>query len=264
MLTFLPRRAVLVLGASAVALLAPGCDLGFIQVLEPPPRPDATSTAASSQPAAEAPAAKAPAPAVAKKSSAAPASKPAAPAENSSSGIRLELVPDESEARYRVREQLAGNDLPSDAIGRTSELSGSIMLADSGAVVAAESKIVIDMATFTSDDSRRDNFTRRTTLAVRQFPTADFVLTGLTGLDFPLPTSGSVEFTLAGEMTLHGVMQEVEWAASATFTPDSFSGTATMPFTFTQYGMEPPRAPILLSVDDNGVMELDFTFTVVD
>lgn len=257
MLAFLPRRAALVLGVSAIALLALGCDLGFIQDLgDSPPAADVAPTAASSQQAAKAPATK---------TSPAPASKPTvAPAEKSASGIRLELVPAESEARYRVREQLAGNDLPSDAIGRTSVLTGSIVLDDSGAVVAAESKIVIDMTTFTSDDSRRDNFTRRTTLAVRQFPTAEFVLTRIAGIDFPLPTSGSVDFTLSGEMTLHGVTQEVQWAASATFSPGGFSGTATMPFAFTQFGMDPPRAPVLLSVADNGVMELDFTFAIVD
>jgi len=38
------------------------------------------------------------------------------------------LVPENSEARFRVREQLAGASLPNDAIGRTKDFTGTLVI----------------------------------------------------------------------------------------------------------------------------------------
>jgi hypothetical protein len=41
--------------------------------------------------------------------------------------IRLVVLPEKSEARYRVREQLVGVSLPSDAVGVTKAITGTIV-----------------------------------------------------------------------------------------------------------------------------------------
>src|SRR5438445_3407 len=46
----------------------------------------------------------------------------------SSDAFHLNLVADGTQARYRVREQLAALSLPSDAIGRTSAVTGSVVI----------------------------------------------------------------------------------------------------------------------------------------
>ena len=54
-----------------------------------------------------------------------------APATNAGAGndtIRFVLVPEKSEARFRVREQLANANLPNDAIGRTKEFTGALVI----------------------------------------------------------------------------------------------------------------------------------------
>ena len=40
-------------------------------------------------------------------------------------GLELVVAPDGNEVRYRVREQLVGLDLPNDAVGATSDVTGS-------------------------------------------------------------------------------------------------------------------------------------------
>ena len=47
-------------------------------------------------------------------------------AASQSAALRYTLAPTGNEARYRVREQLVGHDLPNDAIGETKLLAGSI------------------------------------------------------------------------------------------------------------------------------------------
>src|SRR5574337_973948 len=47
--------------------------------------------------------------------------------DSSGDSVRLVVVPGKSEARYRVREQLVSLDLPSDAIGRTQAITGTIV-----------------------------------------------------------------------------------------------------------------------------------------
>ena len=49
--------------------------------------------------------------------------------------FRLVVEPAGNEARYRVREQLVGHDLPNDAIGVTQAVTGEIAFGDDGAVI---------------------------------------------------------------------------------------------------------------------------------
>src|SRR6476661_10948137 len=67
--------------------------------------------------------------------------------------IRFTIGATGNEARYRVREQLMGKDLPNDAVGATSAITGSILAYPDGRIVKDSSKIVIDVRTLKSDQS---------------------------------------------------------------------------------------------------------------
>jgi len=54
------------------------------------------------------------------------------------------VAPDGNEARYRVREQLVGFDLPKDAIGATKAITGRIVIGPDGKVVKEGSKVFSD------------------------------------------------------------------------------------------------------------------------
>src|SRR3954469_686263 len=74
--------------------------------------------------------------------------------------LRLVLRADGSSANYRVRERLVGHDMPNDAVGKTSAVSGSIAIDSSGKVITQASKFVVNAATFVSDKDPRDGFVR--------------------------------------------------------------------------------------------------------
>ena len=169
-----------------------------------------------------------------------------------------EIVPERSEARYRVREQLVGLSLPNDAVGVTSGVTGRIELNEQGSVLPG-SKIIVDVSALQSDEGRRDNFVRRNTLQTDAFPTVVFVPTELRGLEFPFPESGAASFEIVGELTIRDVTREAVWQAEAEFGVDNVALSATTSFTFDDFGLSQPRVPVVLSVDDDIGLEVDFS-----
>ncbi|MDX2262654.1 MAG: YceI family protein [Gemmatimonadales bacterium] len=173
---------------------------------------------------------------------------------------RYLLNPTGTEARYQVRELLAANTIENDVVGKTAAVTGGISLDKAGKVVAAESKITIDLTGLKTDRDRRDGYVQRNTLETAKYPTADFVITQITGLPAKLPTSGALSFTLVGDLTLKGVTKPTTWTVTATATPTGMTGTATTKFTFSEFGIAVPRVPVVARVDDPIQLQLDFNF----
>lgn len=172
--------------------------------------------------------------------------------------VRLVLVPGQNEARYRVREQLVGVSLPNDAVGATRDVTGTIVAKTDGTILPAESRVQVDLRTLKSDQSRRDNFIRRNTLQTDRFPFAVFVPTEIRGLVLPLPESADVEFQLIGDLTIRDVTQQVTWDVKAHIEGGEATGQATTSFSFATFNLTQPRVPLVLSIEDNIRLELDF------
>jgi len=181
----------------------------------------------------------------------------AAPANSASGPVTIALSSSDATAQYQTQEQLAGHNLPTLAVGKTTAVTGSIVLAN-GQLAATASKITVDLSTLASDQSMRDNFIRGNTLQTSKYPDAVFVATQVSGLPATLPTSGSAAFQLTGDLTVHGVTKPATWTVTATFNGSQVSGKATAPFTITEFGMNLPKAGPVLSVQDSGTLELDF------
>lgn len=182
---------------------------------------------------------------------------PPAPNPAPGSQVRLKLGQG-TVARYLVREQLAGASLPNHAVGETAAVDGQLVLGPDNSIIGDASRFTVDLSALRSDETRRDNYVRRTTLDTARFPTAEFVLRELRGLATPLPASGAAQFQLAGDMTVHGVTSSLVWDVTATFTTDGATGKATTSFPFSRFGMQVPKVFVVLSVEDNIRLELDF------
>jgi polyisoprenoid-binding protein YceI len=163
-----------------------------------------------------------------------------------------------TEADFRVREQLARLSFPSDAIGKTSAITGSIVLGPDGKVVPDQSKFVVDLTTLKSDSNGRDGFIKRNTIDVASYPSAEFVITEVQGLPSPLPTSGKQSFKLVGNLTIHGVTHPATWTVDGDVNGNDVTGLATTNFKFEDFGMSPPKAGPVLSVVDDVKLELNF------
>jgi len=195
-----------------------------------------------------------------------PETTSAGSASSASEIVRIILVPEQSEARYRVREQLVGVSLPGDAVGATRVVTGTIVGKLDGTIVSSESRFRVDLRTLKSNEDRRDNFLRRNTLQTDRFPFAEFVPTEARGLPLPLPESGEVQFQLVGDLTIRDVTRQVVWEVTARIEGDEAFGQAKTSFPFAAFNPWPdgqdrltqPRVPVVLSVEDNIRLEMDF------
>ena len=172
--------------------------------------------------------------------------------------VRLTVAPEGNEARYVVREQLVNLDLPNDAIGVTSAITGQLVLGANGAVVPGASKFVIDVTTLKSDKERRDGYLQRRTLETEQYPTVTLVPTALRDLPWPLPAAGAFAFELEADVTIKDVTRSVRWQVSATAGDGAFSGKATTSFPFEAFNLTQPKVSVVLSVENEIRLEYDF------
>ena len=252
-------RALLALLTLAIGLLVVACagsgdPAGAQSASTPTSVPVATQAASAVASPSAAPSATASSP------TSAP-STPAASAPSSSAGAIRYDVASGTTASYRVREQLARLNAPSDAVGKTSAVTGSIVVTPDGKVVSDESKITVDMTKLQSDSSLRDGFISRTTLQTSTYPTAVFVPTAVQGLS-TIPTSGQQTFQLAGNLTVHGVTKPVTWDVTSQVQGGDVTGQATVTgLKFEDFGMTPPQAGAVLSVNDDITLDVSFHLT---
>jgi polyisoprenoid-binding protein YceI len=171
------------------------------------------------------------------------------------------LTPDQSKATFRVQEQLARLKVPSEAVGSTGKVTGQIVVTMDGSVVSDESRVTVDMTDLRTDDQLRDGLIKRTTLETQRYGTAEFVPTAAHGLPSPIPESGEYTFQLTGLTTIHGVQRELTWDVTAKRQGSALNATASTQFHFGDFGMEPPRAPVVLAVTDNIRLEIQIVAT---
>jgi len=186
----------------------------------------------------------------------------------SGSGAIIELG-EGTKARYVVAERLVGVDFGNEAVGTTEGITGTIVLKADGTIDASQSKITIDMKSFSSDQGLRDMFLQMSVLETSKFPTLEFVPTKAVGMPFPLPQGTPIPnspivmpqpagFELMGNMTFHGVTKEVTWRVVSTINANEVSGRATTTVTFDTFGLTKPAVPLLASVEDEIRLELEF------
>jgi len=259
MLMFLMSRVGVVAAASLSVFVAACGSAAISTPAAPTPTTAAVATpiAAQSSVATSAPTSVA-SPSSAPASVSTTSSSTTAPTVNASA-VTLVVDPAASTASYHAHEQLVGRTLPSEAVGTTAGVSGSLAFAADGTIVADQSKISVDLSKLQSDESRRDNFIKGNTLQTSRYPMATFVPTAVQGLPSPLPTSGQVTFQLLGDLTVHGVTKPVTWQVTAQFGDSTVTGDATSAINITEFGMSPPKAGPVLSIEDGLTLELAFT-----
>jgi polyisoprenoid-binding protein YceI len=169
--------------------------------------------------------------------------------------VRLTLVNGDNEARYKVREQLARLSFPTDAIGATRSVTGTIIAKTDGTVLPG-SLVRVDLSTLKSDESQRDRFIKNAPLQTGRYPFTEFVPTALQGLALPLQP-GPVAFKLVGNMTIKDVTKPVTWDVKGTVNGDEATGQATTSFNFDYFNLSKPSVFVVLTVEDPIHLEID-------
>lgn len=162
-----------------------------------------------------------------------------------------------SVARYIAREQLVRWISAKDVNGETDLVSGKITISSEGKLIPKESRFVVNLKSLKSNEVKRDNYIRENALESNKFPEAIFEITSIEGLQSPLPTTGSIKVYLTGDMTVHGVTQEITWEFSADVEEDNINGIAKTEIEFSRFNIRKPRLPFILSLEDSLRLELE-------
>ena len=158
---------------------------------------------------------------------------------------------------YRVQEQLA-NIGANTAVGRTPNVTGSLTITGTQLTAAT---ITADLTALQSDDSHRDGQLVNQGIETGTFPTATFTLTSPVDLGTD-PTNGQeIDVTATGTLDLHGVTKTVQIPLKARLAGSTIEVVGSLPIAFNDYGIVAPNSFAVLSVSDNGIMELQLFFT---
>jgi polyisoprenoid-binding protein YceI len=181
-----------------------------------------------------------------------PSSSPSAPATatpspTSSNGSTTWTVASGSIAGYRVREQFVGQSSSHDAVARTSGVSGTLTVTQTGSSYELSSAtITVQLSGLASVDSvagynvtNRDRIVQQT-LQVSQFPTATFVASSV---EIPAGAAAgqTVTVTVPGQLTVHGVTKTVSATMQLRVSGSSAQVAGSIVTKMTDFGVQPPN-----------------------
>lgn len=169
----------------------------------------------------------------------------------------------DSQAGYRVRERLASLSAESDAVGRTSDVTGSITLESDGTTTTlAEGTLTVDTTTIRSDEDRRDNRLRTEGLETDAYPTATFTVTQPVEIPASAIEGTATDVTLVGDLELHGVTKSVSIPAQARLVDGTIQVAGSITFALADFDIVAPNVGgFILSIADEGTLEFAVNFT---
>ena len=249
------RSRLIIAVATAALAIGIGGFIVYDQVLRGDSAAALTLPTASSSPSSSA--------APAASTTADASSAPASAATSGGSVAGTWTVAADSVAGYRVREQLANLPAESDAVGRTSQVTGSITLESSGSTTTLTAgTLTVDTTSIASDKSQRDNRLRDEGLQTDQYPTATFTLTKPVEVPAAALAGTASNVTLTGDLTLHGVTKSVEIPAQAQLVNGTIQVAGSISFPLSDYSITAPNiGGFIVSIADTGTLEFLVNFS---
>jgi polyisoprenoid-binding protein YceI len=162
----------------------------------------------------------------------------------------------EGTAGYRVREKLAALPAPSDAVGRTTAVTGQMTIAGAaGAYKASNANFTVDVSQLKSDESRRDNRIRSIGLETDKFPQATFTAAGPIDIPGDAVDGKAVTVQAEGDMNLHGQTKRVTVPLQVQRNGTQIQLVGNYEFSWADFGMSPPSVGSFVSVTGNPKLE---------
>lgn len=159
-----------------------------------------------------------------------------------------------SQAGYRVREKLAFLPAQSDAVGRTSAITGDAALKTSGKhVTVTAAAFKIDLSKLKSDKGMRDQRIHQIGLESDRYPTAAFKLSK----PIPLTAGKVVKVPATGVFTIHGTSKTETVPLQLRLTGTTLQAVGSLTFPWSEFGMTAPSVAGFVNVTDKATMEFD-------
>jgi polyisoprenoid-binding protein YceI len=163
-----------------------------------------------------------------------------------------------SQAGYRVREKLAFLPAQSDAVGRTSQISGSATFTQAGSSVAIRAaKFNVDVNTLKSDREMRDEKIKEIGLESDRYPTATFTLSRPVTVPAQILAGRAVKLDVTGALTIHGVSKVETIPLEMRASGGVVQAVGSLTFPWSEFGMIAPSIAGFVNVTEHARMEFD-------
>jgi polyisoprenoid-binding protein YceI len=184
-------------------------------------------------------------------------------AETSDTQTLFHIVPAESQVRFIIHEELMGT--PTEVIGETDQIAGDILIDFETPANSELGTVRIDLARIATPNEMRNRALRTFILesTTPELQYAEFTATTLNGLPESVTIGTAFNFQIVGNLTVHGVTNEVTFEATVTPVSDTrIEGSATTEVLYADYNMTIPEARGVANVTDEVQLEIDFVATV--
>jgi polyisoprenoid-binding protein YceI len=168
---------------------------------------------------------------------------------------------DPTTAGFRITEKFAGGAANHTAVGRTSSVTGDLTIAGTS---VSEAEFTVDMTSLEYTDSppgldvgNRKRALENIGIETNKFPEASFKLTEPIEFGEVPADNQQIEAEATGELTLHGVTNEVTFSVDAKLDGADLTVVSSdpVPVSLADYDMSAPVAGPVAEVSDDGKFE---------
>ncbi len=163
-----------------------------------------------------------------------------------------------SGAGYRVREKLGFLPAQSDAVGRTSSITGAAVLTESKSTITiTTASFDVAVNTLKSDRSMRDEKIHEIGLESNRYPTATFVLSTPVTLAKSAVTGRVARVSVTGVFTIHGSSKREVLPVEFSLVGSTLETAGSLTFPWSEFGMTAPSVGGFVNVTGKATMEFD-------
>jgi polyisoprenoid-binding protein YceI len=163
-----------------------------------------------------------------------------------------------SQAGYRVREKLAFLPAQSDAVGRTSQITGAATFAESkGMITITAASFDVAVNTLKSDRSMRDEKIHEIGLESSRYPTATFALSTPLVVTSTALKGNVTHVSVTGTFNIHGTSRKETVPVEISLSGSTFDAVGSLTFPWSEFGMTAPSLGGFVNVTEHATMEFD-------
>jgi polyisoprenoid-binding protein YceI len=165
-------------------------------------------------------------------------------------------------AGYRVLEKLAFLPAQSDAVGRTSQITGTAAFDQKGdQLTISEATFSVNVLSLKSDRSMRDEKIRQIGLESERYPTASFVLASPLQLSRKAIEGKVAHLSATGTFSIHGVTKRETLPLELSLAGSTFEAAGSLTFPWSEFGMTAPSLGGFVNVTEKATLEFDLRLT---
>jgi polyisoprenoid-binding protein YceI len=170
------------------------------------------------------------------------------------------IVQEQSEVRFTLDELLRGN--PKTVVGKTNQVAGEIAIDVENPANSQVGTILVNARTLVTDNDFRNRAINNEILDTGKFEFISFTPTGITNFPENPQIGDELSFQITGDLTIRDVTHQVTFDAIVVVNSETtLTGYASTEVARADYDLEIPEVPSVADVDEEVLLEIDFTAT---